>query len=128
MVFSDSPSKKKQSVFSAIRNGRAVYNSPYSAHLNFKLFQNFFDVEVCGENDHLQLRKIRASKYGRPIQQLMFKGGEGPEYHQNTSECAEDYMNIHGPSDMILAAGAPRHPGQGFNLDDFVKQRSVRAT
>lgn len=32
-------------------NYQKFLQSPYSAHLNFKTFQNFFDVEICGEKE-----------------------------------------------------------------------------
>lgn len=32
-------------------NYQRFIQSPYSAHLNFKTFQNFFDVEIYGEKE-----------------------------------------------------------------------------
>lgn len=32
-------------------NYQKFLQSPYSAHLNFKTFENFFDVEICGEKE-----------------------------------------------------------------------------
>ena len=48
--------------------------SPYSAHLNFKTFENVFDVEICGEKEMngktiYKLKKINPWK--RTYQQQM---------------------------------------------------------
>ena len=41
--------------------------SPYAAHLNFKTFENFFDVEICGGEEKggktiYKLKKISQQK------------------------------------------------------------------
>lgn len=42
---------KKSSRFNEEMNYQRFLSSPYAAHLNFKTFENFFDVEMCGEKE-----------------------------------------------------------------------------
>jgi len=42
---------KKSNRFNDEMNYQRFLASPYSAHLNFKTFENFFDVAICGEKE-----------------------------------------------------------------------------
>ncbi|CDW77832.1 UNKNOWN [Stylonychia lemnae] len=51
--------------------------SPYAAHLNFKTFENFFDVEICGGEEKggkttYKLKKINPQKKNYQQQMLMW--------------------------------------------------------
>jgi hypothetical protein len=55
--------RNKKQRFNDEINYQRFLASPYSAHLNFKTFENFFDVEICGEKETngrtiYKLRKI----------------------------------------------------------------------
>lgn len=59
--------KIKRMRFNEELNYQKFLQSPYSAHLNFKTFENFFDVEICGEKEIngktiYKLRKINPHK------------------------------------------------------------------
>ncbi len=87
--------------------------SPYAAHLNFKTFENFFDVEICGEEEKggrttYKLKRINPQKrYQNQHQQMML-------WMMQNNPTGEFIMNKDGriieqPSpmeqEMILAEG-----------------------
>ena len=59
--------KMKQLRFNQDINYQRYLKSPYGAHLNFKTFENFFDVEIKGEKEVTgktiyKLKKINPNK------------------------------------------------------------------
>ena len=59
--------KQKRMRFYDEINYQKFLQSPYSAHLNFKTFENFFDVAIHGEKDFngktiYKLKKINPNK------------------------------------------------------------------
>lgn len=65
--FNGFKNKNRKLKFNDDLNYQKYLASPYSAHLNFKTFQNFFDVEVCVDKElngktQYKLRKINPWK------------------------------------------------------------------
>eukprot|EP00347_Sterkiella_histriomuscorum_P023712 403333646 len=75
--FNNDISNLRASVDDISQSQLPFIQSPYAAHLNFKTFENFFDVEICGEEEKggktiYKLKKINQQKKSYQQQMLMW--------------------------------------------------------
>ena len=89
-------------------NFQRLMQSPYAAHLNFKTFENFFDVEICGEKEQTgkttyKLKKLNPQKkfLTQQQQQLLLWMWQNKE--QGKGENVESVNE-----EMILAEGCAK--------------------